>query len=116
MAMRSEDDGRSTPPFQDFLTVSPAVQTYTPPEKSTRRMSGFKPANCSEHDARVSNLSTREAYTRMIAHINQDPHWNCCTLEADNQVIFWKATVLPVKLKKTNNSTVFFYAEGLELK
>lgn len=113
--MRSEDDGRSTPPFEEGWKVSPAVQTYSPPEKSTKRLYGFKPANCSEHDARVSNLSSREAYTRVIAHINQDPHSNCCTVDADKQVIFWKATVLPVKLKKTKE-TVFFYADGLELK
>ena len=78
-------------------------------------MSGFKPANCNEHDV-ISNLIVREAYTRMTAHINQDPYWNSCTLEGDNKGILWKATMLPVTLTKTKNSTVFFYAEGLDLK
>ena len=115
MAMRSEDNDQSTPPFLRQLPVSPPVQTYSPPEKTTRRMSGFKPANCSEHDV-ISNLSIREAYTRMTAHINQDPYWNCCTLEGDNEAILWKATVLPVMLTKTKNSTIFFHADGLHLK
>ena len=110
MAMRSDHDGRITPPA---AVVSPPKQTYSPPDKNTRRMSGYKPANCSEHDV-ISNLSTRKAYTRMTAYINQDLYRNCCTLEADNQVILWKAAVLPVKLTKTKNSTVFFYAEGLD--
>ena len=112
MALRSKDDGRNTP---QLAWKTPVFQTYAPPEKTTRRMSHFTPANCNEHDV-ISNLSTRKAYICMTAYINQDPYRNCCTLEGDNQVILWKATVLPVKLTKTKNNTVFFYAEGLDLK
>ena len=114
MAMRSKHDGRNSPPSRKRSTaLSPPDQTYSPPDKNTRKMPGYKPANCSEHDV-ISNLSTRKAYKRMTAYINQDLYRNCCTLEADNQVILWKAAVLPVKLTKTKNSTVFFYAEGLD--
>ena len=115
MAMRSEDDGRKTPPFQHSKFRSPADQTYSPPEKNTKKLPGFTPSNCSEHGV-ISNLGTREAYRRMIAFINQDPYWNCCTFEDHNKVILWKASVLPVKLTKTKNSTTFFHAERLDLK
>ena len=98
--------------LEDAQITSPPKQAYSPPDKKSRRMTGFIPTNCSEHEV-ISNLSTREAYTRMEAHINQDPDGNCCTFEADGRVKLWKATVLPVKLTKTKKSTIFFHAEGL---
>lgn len=98
---------------EDELT-SPPMMTYSPPEKKTRRMSGYKPTNCNEHEV-ISNLSTREAYRRIEAHINEVPSLNTCTIEANNQVKLWKATGLPVKLTKTTQNTIFFHSVELDL-
>jgi len=87
---------------------------YSPPEKKPRRKSGYKPTDCKEHEV-ISNLSTRDAYRRIEAHINECPFLNTCTIEANNQVKLWKATGLPVKLTKTTQNTIFFYSVELNL-
>ena len=106
-----EGEGRMSPVHK---VTSPPTTTYSPPDKKTRRMSGFKPIDCNEHEV-ISNLSTREAYRRIEAHINEVPSLNTGTIEANNQVKLWKATGLPVKLTKTTENTIFFHSVELDL-
>lgn len=88
---------------------------YGSPKKTNNRISGWKPANCIEYRVISNQLSVREASTCMTDYINQDPESNCCTLEADNKLTLWKATVLPVKLTKTKESTTLVYNKALEV-
>ena len=105
-----EDDGG----IRDPRTISLPKTTYSSPDKKARRMSGYKPTNCNEHEV-ISNLSTREAYRCIEAHIKEVPSLNSCTIEANNQVKLWKATGLPVRLTKTTESTIFFHSVELDL-
>lgn len=79
-----------------------------------RTILGYKPTNCGEPEDVISNLSTRDAYRRATAHINEDPDRHCCTIEADKVVKLWKAIELPVKLTKADRSMTFLFASGLK--
>jgi len=76
----------------------------------------YRPTNCGEPKDVISNLSSRMAYRRATDHIDEDPLYNCCTIEAGSELklYLWKATELPVKLTKDKSSTTFLYFKELE--
>ena len=94
-----------------FYVCSAAVIPNTAP----RKMKGYQPANCGDPEKEITGLSGREAYGEATRYIEQDPGHNCCTIEADNRVKFWKASAGPVELEEVDNKITFIYSEYLHL-
>ena len=81
-----------------------------------KKKSGYQPCNCIECPRLSSPLADdREPYRIVTAHIEEDPLHHCGTIGANNQLKLWKATELPVKLKKVEESITFFYSEKLDV-
>ena len=81
-----------------------------------RKIDGTQPRNCDKHEKEIpEDSSYREAYDEVLVHIEQDPRYNCCTIDEDNKVKFWKARVLPVKLEKVDKSITFVCSEEMNL-
>lgn len=93
---------------------TPHRKEYSP--NNILKKPGYTPTNCGDPEYVISKLSTRDAYKRATAHIDEDRSKNCCTIETDNVVKLWKAAEIPVKLTKADRSVsvTFLCAEGLK--
>ena len=85
------------------------------PNIAPRKMKGYQPANCGDPEKEITGLSGREAYAEATRCIEEDPGYNCCTIEADNRVKCWKASTGPVELEEGDNKITFIYNEYLLL-
>ncbi|KAJ7386823.1 hypothetical protein OS493_006853 [Desmophyllum pertusum] len=87
------------------------------PDTAPMKINGYQPSNCDKQEREIAKFeSIRDAYREVTAYIDSDPSRYCCTIEAGNQVKFWKATELPVQLKKVDGKITFFHSEELTIK
>lgn len=88
---------------------------YGDPDR-IKKESGYRPTNCGEQRDVISTLDLRDAYRRAAAHINEDPHNNCCSIEVDSEfkLYLWKAAELPVMLTKDKSNTTFLCFKELK--
>lgn len=75
----------------------------------------FQPTNCGEPTKVINAGIPRDANREAEKYILEDPSNNCCTIGNDSQVKLWKATELPVKLKKVDDGTIFMYGPHLQV-
>lgn len=101
--------------MQSFNWAANIFSARAIPDIAPRKMNGYQPSNCGQPESERTGLSKREAYGAATAYIEKDIFHNCCTIEADNRVKCWKATVLPVKLKKVDRRITLIYSELLNL-
>lgn len=87
------------------------------PRKTLRniRKTNVQPTNCGLPTKVIDAGNARNATREAENYILGNPSNNCCTIENDFEVKFWKATELPVKLKKVYESTIFLYSNELSV-
>ena len=80
---------------------------------------GFQPNNCGEPRHEQSERTARQAYRECTKWIAEDPYKNCCIVKGisgeEYKVIYFQATMPPVKFDKADKNTIFFYSSVLKI-
>lgn len=86
----------------------------TSPSKTILKLPGLQPTSCEEPEPESAAEDRRDAYRKAEKWIRQHSS-NCCTIESDHRVRFWKATESPVKLETVDKDIIFMHRAALKV-